>query len=89
MDDTSSNSNTICRTIPPKTNTKTKSMRCMVCNKKLGMMIFYCRCSTIDPYCITHMRPEEHNCRFDFKADAKDKLKSVLPKVEPVKLVKI
>ena len=87
MDDTISNSKNNCAT--PKKKPKTKSVKCLVCNKRLGIMIFYCKCSITDPYCIKHMRPEEHNCGFDFKADAKCKLKLVLPKVEPQKMVKI
>ena len=77
--------NTKCKT----KKKKSKSTRCVVCNKKLGMMVFHCRCSDTTPYCVQHMRPEDHDCMFDHKENGKEILRNNLPKIVTDKMVRI
>ncbi|KAL6517209.1 hypothetical protein OROHE_017915 [Orobanche hederae] len=39
--------------------------RCGLCNKKLGLLGFECRCGV--NFCPAHRYPEAHVCNFDFK----------------------
>ena len=54
-----------------KTKTKikkrTKKKRCPVCNKKLKLVNFKCKCDKI--FCAFHRMPEQHNCLYDFKTE--------------------
>jgi hypothetical protein len=43
--------------------------RCVVCNKKLGLIPFKCKCEEI--FCSTHRAPEDHKCTYDFKTEGK------------------
>ncbi|XP_060210271.1 zinc finger A20 and AN1 domain-containing stress-associated protein 9-like [Lycium barbarum] len=45
---------------------KSKTQRCMVCKKKVGLIGLSCKCGQI--YCRNHRYPEEHACNFDFKS---------------------
>ena len=47
------------------TEPKKKKNRCPVCNKKMGLMPFECKCGK--SFCILHKDPEAHNCTYDFK----------------------
>tara|TARA_B100001093_G_C26595844_1_gene913659 strand:+ start:93 stop:323 length:231 start_codon:yes stop_codon:yes gene_type:complete len=67
--------------------TKQKKPRCPVCNKKLGLMVFTCKCE--QRFCIAHMQPELHNCTYDHKAQQRKELKKLLPQVCAEKVIKI
>ncbi|KAL4575915.1 hypothetical protein LXL04_012002 [Taraxacum kok-saghyz] len=58
-------------------NMKTRN-RCWVCNKRVGLIGFGCRCGRI--FCGLHRMPEEHSCDFDFKAAGR----AVLQEQNPV-----
>ena len=58
--------------------------RCGGCNKKVGVMGFKCRCGTT--FCGSHRYPEDHRCRFDFKAAARDVIARDNPVVKADKL---
>lgn len=45
-----------------------KKKRCEQCKKKLGLMEYKCKCEKL--FCISHLQPQEHECTFDFKAEA-------------------
>ena len=75
-------SNLNSKPISPSINTE--NIKC-----KSGMMVFHCRCSDTTPYCVQHMRPEEHECMFDHKEKGKEILRNNLPKIVSDKLVKI
>ncbi|XP_060202699.1 putative zinc finger A20 and AN1 domain-containing stress-associated protein 8 [Lycium barbarum] len=45
---------------------KTKTQRCMVCRKRVGLIGFSCKCGEI--FCRNHRYPEEHACTFNFKS---------------------
>lgn len=44
-------------------------MRCFECRKKVGLTGIECSCGYV--FCGVHRYPENHNCDFDFKADAR------------------
>lgn len=52
---------------------KESKTRCAKCNKKLGVMIYICKCEK--QFCISHLQAEEHQCMYDYKIDGKDKMK--------------
>lgn len=62
----------------PESNKKKKN-RCPVCNKKMGLMPFECKCGK--KFCILHKDPESHNCTYDFKGKSKERLTEQLVKV--------
>ena len=72
-----------------KTHIKMKNSksRCTVCRKKLGLMIFDCRCE--QKFCITHSRPEEHECTFDYKSYQREILKKNNPQIVRDKVLRI
>lgn len=72
---------------PIITSNKQKKPRCPVCNKKLGLMVFTCKCDI--RFCITHMQPESHNCTYDHKGIQREELKKQLPQVIANKVIKI
>lgn len=52
------------------------SQRCMICRKKLGVMEFVCKCEK--KFCITHLQPEEHQCTYNYKNDAKKEIQKIM-----------
>ncbi|XP_035012223.1 AN1-type zinc finger protein 6 [Hippoglossus stenolepis] len=66
---------------------KAKKNRCLTCRKKVGLTGFDCRCGNI--FCSTHRYSDRHNCTFDYKADAVEKLKKENPVVGGEKIQKI
>jgi hypothetical protein len=46
--------------------------RCTVCNKKLGLTPFICKCTK--EYCSLHRAPEDHKCSYNYKQDYTDLL---------------
>ena len=61
---------------------KKKKNRCFVCNKKLGLIPYSCRCNNELQFCAIHRYPESHNCSFDWKKDSIEKLAKLNPKIE-------
>jgi len=64
---------------------KSKKKRCKVCNKKLGILGFECKCG--HQYCIKHRMPEDHECIIDYKETGKkilerDNIKVVKDKID-------
>jgi AN1-type zinc finger protein 5/6 len=53
--------------------------RCFTCKKKLGLLGFNCRCG--GTYCSAHRADVEHKCTFDYSAEQKERLSSVMIKV--------
>lgn len=66
---------------------KKKKPRCPVCNKKLGLLPYTCKCGL--DFCVGHIQPELHNCTYDHKSDGKDSLSEKLVKVVASKVEKI
>tara|TARA_Y100000590_G_C14979807_1_gene735804 strand:+ start:204 stop:440 length:237 start_codon:yes stop_codon:yes gene_type:complete len=66
------------------TSDKKKKNRCPICNKKMGLLPFECKCGKF--FCIKHKDPESHDCTFDFKGKSKEKLEEQLVKVINTKI---
>ncbi len=64
--------------------TKEKKKRCGCCNKKLGLITFPCKCG--GEFCALHRSSEDHTCSYDYHADAKRALSTMLVKVEAKKV---
>ena len=58
--------------------------RCFVCNKKIGLTGFKCRCEYM--FCASHRYPEKHNCSFDFKTLERQRLARNNPLVQADKV---
>ena len=63
-----------------------KRNRCLVCNKKLGLLPFNCKCGAVT--CSTH-RGLGHECTFDYRAEARERLRKENPVVAAEKLTRI
>jgi hypothetical protein len=56
--------------------------QCSHCNKrKLPLIPFTCKCNSNLQLCTKCRMPEEHNCNYDFKTDARKKLEKENPPV--------
>jgi hypothetical protein len=53
-------------------NTSSKSVRCGVCKKKLGIMAHMCKCERV--FCISHLHAEEHQCTYSYKESERKEL---------------
>merc|ERR1712193_322954 len=67
-----------------KSKKKKKKNRCQVCNTKLGMMSFDCRCEGL--FCAKHRLPDDHECTFDFKSFDREKIAKANQAMTPEKL---
>ncbi|XP_072917377.1 AN1-type zinc finger protein 6-like isoform X2 [Hemitrygon akajei] len=73
---------------PEKSPEKNKRRnRCFLCKKKVGLTGFECRCGNL--YCSVHRYSDMHDCHFDYKADAAEKIRKENPMVVGEKLQKI
>lgn len=66
---------------------KQKKNRCFMCRKKLGLTGFECRCGNV--YCGVHRYSDVHNCSYNYKADAAEKIRKENPVVVGEKIQKI
>ena len=66
-----------------------KAYRCFVCQKKVGILPFTCKCDTSLFFCAQHRYPEDHGCTFDHKHEFQEKLQQVMPHVAATKIEKI
>lgn len=64
--------------VTDSTSMKKKRNRCEICNKKVGLTGFECRCGNL--FCGTHRYPEEHSCNVDFKKIGRQVLAKQNPK---------
>lgn len=72
----------------PSTPKKPQKLRCVQCNKKLGViMVMKCHCQKV--FCAQHRYAEAHNCSYDFKQEGKQILARENPLVVASKLPKI
>ena len=55
---------------------------CSYCNKrKVSIIPFTCKCNSALQLCSKCRMPEDHNCTYDFKTDARKKLEKENPLV--------
>ncbi|KAK2913358.1 hypothetical protein Q8A67_001757 [Cirrhinus molitorella] len=64
-----------------------KKNRCFCCRKKVGLTGFDCRCGHL--FCSIHRYSDVHNCSFDYKADAAEKIRKENPLIVGEKIKKI
>mmetsp|Transcript_23817 Transcript_23817/g.48386 ORF Transcript_23817/g.48386 Transcript_23817/m.48386 type:complete len:210 (+) Transcript_23817:54-683(+) len=67
---------------PPKKQVNTS--RCFLCNKKVGLLGFKCKCEFV--FCALHRHSDTHSCAFDYKAQGKELLTRANPVIAPKKL---
>ena len=58
--------------------------RCKICNKKISLMSFNCKCDEI--FCAIHRYPEEHNCPINYKEMGKDEINKANPIINSEKI---
>ncbi len=69
------------------TSAPSKKNRCDCCNKKLGLVMFTCKCG--GNYCGEHRINEAHNCTYNYYEESKKLLSAQLPKVVGQKIDRI
>ncbi|XP_017333847.1 AN1-type zinc finger protein 6 isoform X1 [Ictalurus punctatus] len=72
---------------PEPDKSKPKKNRCFTCRKKVGLTGFDCRCGNV--FCGVHRYSDVHNCTFDYKADAAEKIRRENPVIVGEKIAKI
>lgn len=67
------------------------SNRCNLseCNKRLTLTESTMKCKCGNIFCTTHRFSEKHNCTFDYRGEAKQKIEQSLNKVIADKIIKI
>ncbi|XP_055932791.1 protein starmaker-like [Argiope bruennichi] len=64
-----------------------KKRKCFVCNKKLGLTAFTCRCGGL--YCSQHRYDKEHDCNFDYKSMGAEEIRKNNPLIVAEKISKL
>lgn len=64
-----------------------KKNRCAICNVKVGLLGFDCRCG--GKFCGKHRHADDHECSFEYKLMHQKKLESDLTVVGPQKISEI
>jgi hypothetical protein len=62
-----------------KQPTPATTNRCATCRKKVGMLGFRCRCE--GTFCSLHRYSDKHDCGFDYKTAAREKIAKNNPTV--------
>ncbi|KAK1629335.1 hypothetical protein QYE76_003650 [Lolium multiflorum] len=62
-----------------KQPTPATTNRCATCRKKVGMLGFRCRCE--GTFCSVHRYSDKHDCGFDYKTAAREKIAKNNPTV--------
>eukprot|EP00197_Chlamydomonas_leiostraca_P006346 CAMPEP_0202864734 /NCGR_PEP_ID=MMETSP1391-20130828/4843_1 /ASSEMBLY_ACC=CAM_ASM_000867 /TAXON_ID=1034604 /ORGANISM="Chlamydomonas leiostraca, Strain SAG 11-49" /LENGTH=165 /DNA_ID=CAMNT_0049544503 /DNA_START=491 /DNA_END=988 /DNA_ORIENTATION=+ len=68
---------------------KPSPTRCLMCNKKVGLTGFQCKCNPDAVFCGAHRYAEAHCCTFDYKTAQRQQLAANNPLVQASKLEKI
>ena len=53
--------------------------KCFCCGKRKRVILLKCRCEKI--FCSSHLLPENHECKFDYKEHSKNLLEKSNPKI--------
>lgn len=62
-------------------------MKCSCCNKKIGIIVFECKCNL--SFCTKCRYPEIHKCTFNYKEYNKKILSKKLERITGTKIIKI
>ncbi|XP_005993851.1 AN1-type zinc finger protein 5 [Latimeria chalumnae] len=66
---------------------KQKKNRCFTCRKKVGLTGFDCRCGNL--FCAVHRYSDKHDCPYDYKAEAAEKIRKENPIIVAEKIQKL
>ena len=58
--------------------------RCTVCNKKVGLIPFTCKCNDNFKFCSKHRL--DHDCTFDYKKMGQEQIKEECKDAIPIKI---
>ena len=72
---------------PEKAEKVENKNRCGVCNKKLPLTTFPCRCQK--SFCVAHRGDVQHSCPYDYKKEGRQCLSTLLVKVQAEKVAVI
>ncbi|KAJ3696867.1 hypothetical protein LUZ61_000572 [Rhynchospora tenuis] len=67
--------------------TKLSCNRCLVCNKKVGIPGFRCRCGEL--FCAKHRYSDMHDCSYDYKSAGREEIARANPLIRASKIIKI
>lgn len=67
--------------------TKLSCNRCLVCNRKVGIPGFRCRCGEL--FCAKHRYSDMHDCSFDYKSAGREEIARANPLIRASKIIKI
>jgi AN1-like Zinc finger len=67
--------------------TKLSCNRCLVCNRKVGIPGFRCRCGEL--FCAKHRYSDRHDCSFDYKSAGREEIARANPLIRASKIIKI
>ncbi|XP_049770483.1 AN1-type zinc finger protein 5-like [Schistocerca cancellata] len=76
-----------CDTKDPEKKTKKNVNRCAVCNRKVGLTGFLCRCGGL--FCAVHRYSDKHQCTFDYREMGAEEIRRNNPVVVGEKVKKI
>lgn len=68
-------------------NKQKNKERCFLCQRKVGLLGFQCRCGFI--FCGSHRHADQHDCQFDYRELARQQLSKANQKVVADKLNRI
>nr|XP_033811019.1 AN1-type zinc finger protein 5-like [Geotrypetes seraphini]XP_033811020.1 AN1-type zinc finger protein 5-like [Geotrypetes seraphini]XP_033811021.1 AN1-type zinc finger protein 5-like [Geotrypetes seraphini] len=66
---------------------KSKRNRCFMCRKKVGLTGFDCRCGNL--FCAVHRYSDKHECPYDYKTEAAEKIRKENPIIVAEKIQKL
>ena len=61
-------------------------IRCDICNVKINLYYYECKCDSSKKFCSKHRYSHEHNCPIDYKKENQKLLEKLNPVVRPIKL---
>ncbi|VDO05153.1 unnamed protein product [Rodentolepis nana] len=64
-----------------------KHPRCLMCNKRVGLTGFTCRCGGL--FCTVHRYSDAHQCQFDYRESGQADIRKANPQVISSKINKI
>ncbi|VDL92938.1 unnamed protein product [Schistocephalus solidus] len=64
-----------------------KRLRCLMCNKRVGLTGFSCRCGGL--FCTLHRYSDAHDCSFNYRESGQADIRKANPQVVCSKITKI
>lgn len=70
-------------------NITKKLNRCSICNKRVGINYFTCKCDEHIKLCTLHRYKDEHSCTLNHKEIWKEQFIKENPPIHPNKVIKV